>query len=109
VTHPYGSTIAETGGVAAPLLVQLLDLTSQTVRLACMKSMPTVELRKLLRSLGCEYSGTVGSHEKWTAPGGHSTTLKAAVKAQAPGTLRSIQAALAAEFGPDWIEKRRQR
>jgi len=74
-----------------------------------MRSMPTTELRKLLRNLGCEYSGTVGSHEKWTAPGGHSTTLKAAVKEQAPGTLRSIQAALAAEFGPDWIEKRRQR
>jgi predicted RNA binding protein YcfA (HicA-like mRNA interferase family) len=74
-----------------------------------MKSMPTTELRKLLRGLGCEYIGTVGSHEKWTTPGGRSTVLKAAVKEQAPGTLRNIQAALAAEFGPDWIEKRRRR
>ncbi|MGH3756109.1 MAG: hypothetical protein ACRDRP_26200, partial [Pseudonocardiaceae bacterium] len=58
---------------------------------------------KLLRSLGCVEGGGKGSHEKWTAPGGHSTTLKAAVKAQAPGTLRSIQAA--PEFGDRWIEE----
>lgn len=67
--------------------------------------MATRDLRKLLRSLGCVQQGGRGSHEKWTAPGGHSTTLKAAVKEQAPGTLRSIQAALAAEFGDSWIEE----
>ncbi|MGH3517556.1 MAG: type II toxin-antitoxin system HicA family toxin [Haloechinothrix sp.] len=70
-----------------------------------MKPMPTKNLRKLLRSHGCEPSGTVGSHEKWTAPGGHSTTLKASVKAQAPGTLRNIQRHLAPEFGDRWIEE----
>jgi predicted RNA binding protein YcfA (HicA-like mRNA interferase family) len=59
----------------------------------------------LLRSLGCVEGGGKGSHEKWTAPGGHRTTLKTGVKDQAPGTLRSIQAALAAEFGDRWIEE----
>jgi hypothetical protein len=49
-----------------------------------------------------------GSHEKWTAPGGHSTTLKAGVKTQAPGTLRAIQQQLAPEFGPKWIEEAQQ-
>lgn len=67
--------------------------------------MSTKDLRKLLRSLGCVEGGGKGSHEKWTAPSGHSTTLKAGVKAQAPGTLRSIQAALAPEFGDRWIEE----
>lgn len=73
-----------------------------------MKPMATKELRKLLRSLGCDQAGGKGDHEKWTAPGGHSTTLKAAVKQQAPGTLRNIQTALAPEFGDDWIEKEQQ-
>lgn len=73
-----------------------------------MKPMTTKELRKLLRSLGCKVTPGKGSHEKWTAPGGHSTTLKAAVKQQSPGTLRSIQTAMAPEFGNDWIEKEQQ-
>lgn len=67
--------------------------------------MRTRDLRKLLRSKDCELAGTVGSHEKWTAPGGHSTTLKTGAKDQAPGTLRGIQAALAPEFGQTWIEE----
>ncbi|MDN5748185.1 MAG: type II toxin-antitoxin system HicA family toxin [Pseudonocardia sp.] len=66
--------------------------------------MPTKNLRKLLRSKGCNEGGGKGSHEKWTAPGGHSTTLKAGAKEQAPGTLRAIQAQLAPELGPTWIE-----
>lgn len=70
-----------------------------------MRAMPTRELRKLLRSMHCVEGGGKGSHEKWTAPGGHSTTLKASAKQQAPGTLRSIQAALAPEFGDRWIEE----
>lgn len=69
-----------------------------------MRPMATKDLRKLLREHGCQQGGGKGSHEKWTAPGGHSTTLKASVKDQAPGTLRAIQSALAAEFGPTWIE-----
>lgn len=52
--------------------------------------------------------GGKGSHEKWTAPGGHNTTLKAGVKIQAPGTLRAIQQQLAPEFGPRWIEEAQQ-
>lgn len=67
--------------------------------------MPTRDLRKLLRAKGCIEGGGKGSHEKWTAPGGHSTTLKAGVKEQAPGTLRAIQTALAPEFGDTWIEE----
>lgn len=70
-----------------------------------MKPMPTQTLRKLLKAKGCVEGGGKGSHEKWTAPGGHSTTLKAAVKQQAPGTLRNIQEHLADEFGPRWIEE----
>ena len=66
--------------------------------------MPTKALRRLLRAKGCIEGGGKGSHEKWTAPGGHSTTLRAAAKDQAPGTLRGIQAALAPEFGATWIE-----
>jgi predicted RNA binding protein YcfA (HicA-like mRNA interferase family) len=69
--------------------------------------MPTKDLRKLLASLGATRTGTVGSHEKWTAPGGHSTTIKAGEKEQKSGTLRSIQAALAPEFGEKWIEDNR--
>lgn len=70
-----------------------------------MKPMPTKKVRQLLRSHGCEQTGQTGSHEKWTAPGGHSTTLKAAVKDQAPGTLRNMQTHLAPEFGDKWIEE----
>lgn len=70
-----------------------------------MKPMATRDLRRILRRLGCVEGGGKGSHEKWTAPRGHSTTLKAGAKQQAPGTLRSIQAALAPEFGPKWIEE----
>lgn len=70
--------------------------------------MVTKDLRKLLRSKGCVEGGGKGSHEKWTAPGGRSTTLKAGVKAQAPGTLRAIQQQLAPEFGPRWIEEAQQ-
>lgn len=54
--------------------------------------------------MGCVEHGGKGSHEKWTAPDGHSTTLKAGAKEQAPGTLRGIQAALAPEFGGRWLE-----
>ncbi|MPZ26152.1 MAG: addiction module toxin, HicA family [Micromonosporaceae bacterium] len=67
--------------------------------------MRTKDLRKLLRQHGCEPSPAKGSHEKWTTPGGHSTTLKAAAKDQAPGTLRNIQDALAPELGERWIEE----
>ncbi|MCA1672236.1 MAG: type II toxin-antitoxin system HicA family toxin [Actinobacteria bacterium] len=67
--------------------------------------MATKDLRKLLRSKGCVEGGGKGSHEKWTALGGRSTTLKAGVKVQAPGTLRAIQQQLAPEFGPRWIEE----
>ncbi len=70
--------------------------------------MVTKDLRKLLRVKGCAEGGGKGSHEKWTAPGGHSTTLKAGVKTQAPGTLRAIQQQLAPEFGPKWIEEAQQ-
>lgn len=70
-----------------------------------MKLLSTKDLRKLLRAKGCVEGGGKGSHEKWTAPGGHSATLKAGVKDQAPGTLRAIQAALAEEFGDRWIEE----
>lgn len=57
--------------------------------------------------MGCEKSDAKGSYEKWTAPGGHSTTLKADDKEQASGTLRSTQAALAPEFGDRWLEDKR--
>lgn len=67
--------------------------------------MATKDLRKLLRSNGCVMGGGKGSHEKWTAPGGRSTTLKAGAKEQAAGTLRAIQEQLAPEFGPKWIEE----
>lgn len=67
--------------------------------------MPTKDLRKLLRAKGCIEGGGKGSHEKWTAPGGRSTTLKAGAKDQTPGTLRAIQQHLAPEFGPTWIEE----
>jgi predicted RNA binding protein YcfA (HicA-like mRNA interferase family) len=70
--------------------------------------MVTKNLRKLLRFKGCVEGGGKGSHEKWTAPGGHSTTLKAGVKIQAPGTLRAIQQQIAPEFGPRWIEEAQQ-
>ncbi len=70
-----------------------------------MRPMRTRELRKLLREKGCELTGTQGSHEKWTAPGGRSTTLKAGAKEQAPGTLRAIQAHLAPELGERWLEE----
>lgn len=66
--------------------------------------MAAKDLRRLMRAKGCAEGGGKGSHEKWTAPGGHSTTLKAGVKEQAPGTLRAIQAQLAPEFGSTWIE-----
>lgn len=66
--------------------------------------MQTRHLRQLLRVRGCVEGGGKGSHEKWTAPDGHSTTLKAGVKEQAPGTLRGIQAVLAPEFGERWLE-----
>lgn len=67
--------------------------------------MPTKKLRGILKAKGCAKTGTEGSHEKWTAPGGHSTTLKAGVKEQAPGTLRGIQEHLAPEFGDKWLEE----
>lgn len=72
-----------------------------------MKSMPTRRLRRALRDLGCVHTSTAGSHEKWTAPGGHVAIIKAGAKDQAPGTLRNIQAALADEFGPTWLEELR--
>jgi predicted RNA binding protein YcfA (HicA-like mRNA interferase family) len=67
--------------------------------------MRTRDLRRLLRRKGCELVGTEGSHEKWVAPGGHTTTLKASAKDQAPGTLRSIQAQLVPDLGERWLEK----
>ena len=67
--------------------------------------MATKVLRKRLRALGCELTGTEGSHEKWTAPGGHSTTIVAGHKEQAPGTLRAIQAQLAPDLGERWLEE----
>ncbi len=67
--------------------------------------MRTRDLRKPLRAKGCVEGGGKGSHEKWTAPGGRSTTLKAGVTEQAPGTLRSIQEHLAPEFGAGWMEE----
>lgn len=72
-----------------------------------MKQMSTKDLRKLLIELGCTKGDTKGSHEKWTAPTGHSTTIKAAEKQQMPGTLRSIQSALAPALGPTWLEDNR--
>ncbi|GAA1307045.1 hypothetical protein GCM10009610_20120 [Pseudonocardia xinjiangensis] len=42
-------------------------------------------------------------------PHGHSTTLKAGDKQQAPGTLRSIQAALSPEFDSTWIEEAQEK
>lgn len=73
-------------------------------RLRLVKPMTTRTLRSLLRAKGCVEGGGKGSHEKWTGPGGHSTTLRAGSKDQAPGTLRAIQRQLAPEFGPTWIE-----
>jgi predicted RNA binding protein YcfA (HicA-like mRNA interferase family) len=70
-----------------------------------MRPMRTRDLRKVLRAKGCEVTGTEGSHEKWTAPGGRTTTLKAGTKDQAPGTLRAIQAHLAPELGEGWLEE----
>jgi predicted RNA binding protein YcfA (HicA-like mRNA interferase family) len=67
--------------------------------------MRTRDLRKRLRELGCLQVGTVGSHEKWSAPGGHGTVVKAGEKEQAPGTLREIQRHLAPEFGDKWLEE----
>lgn len=69
-----------------------------------MKVMPTSRLRKVLRDLGCVQASSKASHEKWVAPGGHVAIVKAGVKQQAPGTLRNIQAALAPELGPTWLE-----
>lgn len=82
-------------GLAA---VYLIDYT-------VMRPMPTKALRKLLRDQGCVLVGTEGSHEKWEAPGGHTCTIKAGTKQQAPGTLRNIQEALAPELGQGWIDK----
>jgi predicted RNA binding protein YcfA (HicA-like mRNA interferase family) len=69
--------------------------------------MPTREFRKLLPARGCTTTATAGSHEKWTAPGGHSTGLEAGDKQQKSGTLRRIQAALAPELGKTSIEENR--
>lgn len=69
-----------------------------------MKPMKTHRLRRILRGLGCEHTGTRGSHEKWTGPAGHVAIIKAGVDEQAPGTLRNIQAALTDELGPTWLE-----
>ena len=71
--------------------------------------MRTRDLRRLLRRKGCALVGTEGSHEKWVAPGGRTTTLKASVKDQAPGTLRSIQAQLAPDLGERWLEEATER
>jgi len=71
--------------------------------------MPTRELRKLLTALGCTKTGSVGSHEKWTAPRGHSTILVAGEVEQKAGTLRNIQDDLAEELGAKWLEKARRR
>jgi predicted RNA binding protein YcfA (HicA-like mRNA interferase family) len=65
----------------------------------------TKQLRRVLERRGCQHVATAGSHEKWKAPGGHTTILKAAVKTQSPGTARQIQRHLAAEFGPTWLEE----
>jgi hypothetical protein len=70
--------------------------------------MKTRELRALLKAKQCRLAGTEGSHEKWEAPGGHSTIIKAAVTEQAPGTLREIQSHLAPEFGDTWIKDGRK-
>lgn len=74
-----------------------------------MKPMQTRALRKLLKDLGCEQTSTEGSHEKWTAPGGHCTVLVAAEAEQKAGTLRNIQDDLAPELGARWLEKARAR
>jgi predicted RNA binding protein YcfA (HicA-like mRNA interferase family) len=71
------------------------------------KPISTKALRALLQSLACEKVAVVGSHEKWRGPKGHTCTIKAGVKQQAPGTLRTIQASLAPEFGEKWIEEGR--
>jgi len=64
--------------------------------------MKTRDLRKLLKEKACTQVHTVGSHEKWSAPGGHNTVVKAGAKEQAPGTLRAIQKHLAPELGDKW-------
>ncbi len=51
----------------------------------------------------CIKSNTVGSHEKWTAPGGHATSITTH-RHTSPGVLRNIQRDLAPEFGPKWLE-----
>ncbi len=43
------------------------------------------------RAKGCTMTQAKGSHEKWTAPGGHSTIIKAGEKTQTPDTARQIQ------------------
>ncbi|MDA8072168.1 MAG: type II toxin-antitoxin system HicA family toxin [Actinomycetota bacterium] len=72
-----------------------------------MKPISTKALRTLLQAMGCEKVAVVGSHEKWRGPGGHTCTIKAGVKQQAPGTLRAIQASLAPELGERWLEVER--
>jgi len=67
--------------------------------------MKTRDLRKILKEKGCTQVHTVGSHAKWSAPGGHSTIVKAGAKEQAPGTLREIQKHLAPELGDKWLEE----
>lgn len=70
-----------------------------------MKPIATKTLLKLLRQSNCIAGDTEGSHQKWTAPRGRSTSVKIDVKEQAPGTLRNIQRHLEPELGPRWLEK----
>lgn len=69
-----------------------------------MRRAKTKDVEKLLKALGCVTAGTVGSHTKWVAPGGHSTIV-VRDREQAAGTLRSIQQHLAPEFGAKWLEE----
>ncbi len=59
----------------------------------------TKEIRKLLRDRGCEVTGVEGAHERWTAVGGRTVTLKVKTKGQAPGTVLAIEAHLTPEPG----------
>lgn len=70
-----------------------------------MKPVDTKRIRKILERKGCVWTGTEGSHEKWTTPGNLSTSIVAGHKQQSPGVLRTVQSTFASEFGSGWLDK----
>lgn len=70
-----------------------------------MKPVATSKVVAILAKRGCVKTHQVGSHQKWRTPGGLSVTIKAGVKEQSPGLLRTVQAVLVPELGANWLEK----